>query len=193
MSAFDSCKEGANVCKESSDVDVCDMTEKLQNMSAADNNHDVNVPVCANCGKESSDVNNVCNKCKQVKYCNASCKKKHRHKHKKECYEHIKQAAKHAAELHDKKLFKQPPPKEDCPICYLPLPSLTSGFQYMLCCGKIICSGCCYAPVYNSQGNKVNNKKCPFCRTRWPTSDEEDIRRVMIRIDAGGTHLQCTI
>ena len=41
--------------------------------------------VCANCGKDGSDVTNSCNKCKSVKYCNAACKKRHRHKHKKEC------------------------------------------------------------------------------------------------------------
>ena len=35
--------------------------------------------------KEGDDINNICNKCKQVKYCNAACKKKHRQKHKKEC------------------------------------------------------------------------------------------------------------
>jgi len=76
-------------------------------------------------------VNNTCNKCKQVKYCNAACKKKHRHKHKKDCEEHIKLAtAKHneelkiAAELHDEKLFKQPRKREDCPICMIRLPSL---------------------------------------------------------------------
>ena len=28
---------------------------------------------------------------------------------------------KRAAELHDEKLFKQPPPMDDCPICMLPL------------------------------------------------------------------------
>jgi hypothetical protein len=27
-----------------------------------------------------------------------------------------------AAELHDEALFKDPPPKEDCPICFLPMP-----------------------------------------------------------------------
>jgi len=45
---------------------------------------------CANCGKEgNSDDMNICNKCKQVKYCNAACKKKHRHKHKKHCERYV--------------------------------------------------------------------------------------------------------
>jgi len=84
------------------------------------------VSVCANCGKEGDDVNNVCNKCKQVRYCNAVCKKVHKKKHKKDCEELIRLATeKHdeelkiAAELYDEKLFKQPPVEEDCPICFL--------------------------------------------------------------------------
>ena len=72
--------------------------------------------LCANCGKKGTDVTNTCNKCKSVMYCNAACKKKHRHKHKKEC-------ARRVAELHDEKLFAQPPPLEDCPICFLRVPS----------------------------------------------------------------------
>ena len=73
--------------------------------------------LCANCGKESTEVKNTCNKCKLAKYCNAACKKKHRHKHKEECEENVRRAADRAAELHDEKL-KQPPAAEDCPICF---------------------------------------------------------------------------
>ena len=117
--------------------DVCDVNDMLKKLSTAD------VSVCANCGKEGNDVNNICNKCKQVKYCNAACKKKHRHKHKKACERRV-------AELHDEKLFKQPPPPEDCPICFQQLPLVTNllkGSRYYSCCGKLICSGCCYAPA----------------------------------------------
>ena len=79
------------------------------------------VDKCACCGKEGSDLN-ICNKCTDVKYCNAACKKKHRTKHKKKCERRV-------AELHDIELFKQPPQKEDCQICMLPLPSLDTGGQ----------------------------------------------------------------
>ena len=99
------------------------------------------IPVCANCGKEGSDVNNICNKCKIVKYCNAACKKKHRHKHKKECEEHIRLAAEHAAKLHDEKLFKQPPPLEDCPICFQQLPVLKRVVHTRHVVGKLYVVG----------------------------------------------------
>ena len=136
---------------------------------------------CANCGKVGAEVKNTCNKCKKATYCNAACKKKHRHKHKKDCEEHQRLAAK----LHDEELFKQPPPKEDCPICFLLLPSLLSASTYQSCCGKSICCGCFYAPLYDNQGNKVDNKKCPFCRTPKPKTNEEALERLKKRMKAG--------
>ena len=177
------CKDGAS----KSNDDECVMIGKLENMSAVD--ADV-VSICANCGKEGA--NNICNKCKQVKYCNAVCKKIHKKKHKKDCEEHIRLAAeKHneelriAAELHDIKLFNQPPPKEDCPICFLRIPALESGSRYYECCGKVICCGCVYAPVYDNQGNIVAEKKCPFCRAPASTSREMTLERMMERVNAG--------
>ena len=148
--------------------------------------------VCANCGKEGAS--NTCNKCNMAKYCNAACKKKHRSMHKKDCEEHLKRAAelqeeeiKRAAELHDIKLFKQPPQKEeDCPICFLRLPYLETGKRYQACCGKVICSGCIHAPVYDNQGNARDNKICPFCRIPTAEVDDEDlIEGVQKRVDAG--------
>jgi len=46
--------------------------------------------------------------------------------------------------ISDEELFKQPPPEEDCPICFLLLPTFNSGRKYYTCCGKRIC-GCVYA------------------------------------------------
>ena len=150
-------------------------------MSTAEDK-DIVVSVCANCGEEGDNINNICNKCKMVKYCNAACKKKHRSKHKKQCERRV-------AEKHDENLFKQPPPKEeDCPICFLLLPSFSKGRVYKTCCGKTICSGCLHAPVYDNQGNKVNNQKCPFCRTPSPTSDEDMIERRTRRMDMNDAH-----
>ena len=73
---------------------ICEVNGMLQNISI--DKEEIVLSVCANCGKEGNDVNNTCNKCKQVKYCNAACKKKHRHKHKKDCEEHQRLAAEHA-------------------------------------------------------------------------------------------------
>ena len=131
---------------------------------------------CANCGKEGSDITNACNKCNSIMYCNAACKKKHRHKHKKECERRV-------AELHDEKLFKDKEPQSegDCPICMIRLPSVESGRVYMSCCGKIICSGCVHA--FRSRVTKKEHDVCPFCRTPMATSVEEMMKRLDKRID----------
>jgi hypothetical protein len=58
---------------------------------------------CAECGKEGGVSLKVCKSCKLVSYCNAvgACKLR-------------------VAELRDEALFKDPPAKEDCAICFLP-------------------------------------------------------------------------
>ena len=146
-------------------------------MSTTDN--DNNVPdICANCGKgeESSNSLKACTACKLVKYCSRDCQIAHRPQHKKEC-------KKKPAELHDEELFKPPPPKEDCPICMIRVPSLHSGSKYYACCGKLICSGCVYAPVYDDKGNIITEVKCPFCRTPTSELNEEIVKRNNKRVE----------
>ena len=130
---------------------------------------------CASCGKEGGNLN-TCNKCKMVTYCNAACKKKHRSKHKRACERRV-------AELHDEALFKEPPPNEDCPICFLPLPLDASESIFKSCCGKIICDGCIYAMREESLGRgKID--LCAFCRTPTATSYEENTKRSKKLMDA---------
>ena len=166
-------------CTSCEQNNVDDITEGIGSIALQDD-----ISTCANCGKEgNSDDMNTCNKCKTVKYCNAACKKKHRHKHKKDCEEHLRLAAERAAELHDIELFKQPPPNEDCPICFQLLPTLDMGRRYRSCCGKVICSGCNNAPLYDDQGNRVDNTKCPFCRIAFPKKNEESLERFKKRVE----------
>ena len=152
-------------------------TNELNNMHITCT--EIGIDVCACCGKEGSNLN-MCNKCKEAKYCNAACKKKHRTKHKKKCERRV-------AELYDERLFKLPPKIEDCPICFLPLPSLNTGSKYYHCCGKKVCSGCVFAPIYDNLGKITGNggDKCPFCRTPGSTSDEENIKRLKKRVEVG--------
>ena len=164
---------------------ICEM---LSQQKIEDLSHDKNdVSVCANCGKEGSNLS-VCNKCKAVKYCNAACKKKHRSKHKKQC-EKIVADLRVLAWLEvgrNEAIFKEPPPQYgDCPICFLRLPSLDNGRRYMECCGKMICSGCFHADVYDNLGNIIADEKCPFCRTPLPTSDNEGAERLKKRMEVG--------
>jgi len=64
------------------------------------------------------------------------------------------------------------------------MPALESGRRYNTCCGKMICSGCIHAPVYDNEGNKME-QTCPFCRTPISSSDEDNIKRVNRRVEAG--------
>ena len=72
--------------------------------------------------------------------------------------------------ISDEELFKEPP-VEDCPICFMRMPVHHTGRVYKTCCGKTICSGCVCAPVYDDQGNQVEDN-CPFCRAIEPTEEE---------------------
>ena len=87
--------------------------------------------------------------------------------------------------ISDDEIFKLPPPKEDCPICNLLLPTVASGLMYYVCCGKIICCGCDNAPKYDHLGNEISERKCPFCRTPVPDSDEECNGRLQKRVELG--------
>ena len=140
---------------------------------------DTSTTNCAACGKEGGNLN-TCNKCKMVKYCNAACKKKHRSKHKKSC-------EKCAAELHDEELFKEHPPREECPICFLPLPIDARQSSFKSCCGKIICQGCLVAIMEEAHGRgKIG--LCAFCRTPPATSDEENIKRLKKQMGANNAN-----
>jgi len=91
--------------------------------------------------------------------------------------------------INDEELFKQPPSElGDCPICFLRMPTLNTGSKYKACCGKVICSGCNHAPLYDNQGNVVAEKTCPFCRAPKSTSNEEENKRLMRRVEAKDAH-----
>ena len=78
----------------------------------------------------------------------------------------------------DNALFKQPPANEDCPICFLPVPFMSTGSKYQSCCGKVICSGCIHAVRIMD-----DEAKCPFCRVPVPLSYEEIIEMNMKRAE----------
>ena len=158
---------------------------------------------CADCGKEEEGGISLktCKSCMQAKYCNAACQKKHWATHKKSCKQR-------AAELRDEALFKDPPPMEDCPICFLPMPirlicciSLPpatvssvpiSDFAdaneelekwplvgYYSCCGKSICGGCVHS--FRESGN---NKRCAFCNSDRRKTEKERVEEIMKRVEA---------
>ena len=145
---------------------------------------DATIMMCANCGKgeESAGDLKACTACKMVKYCNRECQIAHRPQHKKSC-------KKRAAKLHDEKLFKEPPPREECPICILPLPIAMDEQSFKSCCGKTICGGCIHAMAMEDvkKGKKKAEEVgiCAFCRTPRPSSDEEVVKRLQKLMERG--------
>ena len=137
--------------------------------------------ICANCGKgeESSGNLKACTACKLVKYCNRDCQIAHRSQHKKAC-------KKRAAELYDEQLFKEHQPREECPICMLPLPvyeiNPNFGTTFYSCCGKNICNGCIYA--MDERGGKIM-ELCPFCKAPPAESDAENVERTKKIMEKG--------
>ena len=165
---------------------------------------------CAECGVAGGVSLKTCKSCKLVRYCNANCQKNHWSKHKKKCKER-------ATELRDEALFKDPPAKEDCPICFLPMPikliccmslppatiSSVPIYKFAVaneevaklgtkqshpCCGKSVCGGCVYS--FRQSGNE---HRCPFCNShRGDKTDEENIEELMKRVasnDAGSMNV----
>jgi len=158
---------------------------KLASTDMMDHQHlgDATTHCSAECGKEGGATLKVCKSCMVAKYCNANCQRNHWPKHKKEC-------KLRAAELRDEALFKDPLAKEDCPICFLPMPvkliccvslppaTISSvpiydfaeaneelanmGTEtYYSCCGKSMCLGCVHS--FHKSGN---DEKCPFLQIR---------------------------
>ena len=161
---------------------------------------------CAACGKGGAGLK-TCTGCDQVKYCNGACQKAHYKTHKKQCRQQ-RAAKKQSSEddvaiscsnidalsddmnrvvISDDDLFKYPPPKEDCPICFLPMPHSNGACGvskvYQPCCGKKLCTGCMDAA--DAEMDKGNIKECcPFCRMPLPTP-EEQLQRYKKRMEAG--------
>jgi tetratricopeptide (TPR) repeat protein len=148
----------------------------------------------------------ACKSCMLVRYCNANCQKNHWPTHKILCKQR-------AAELYEEALFKDPPPKEDCPICFLPMPVTViscislppatimsvpifdfaianeelgeQAQTYYSCCGKRICVGCVYSFIKSG-----NIEKCPYCNAEGQGSktDEEVIEELMKRVEVNDAH-----
>jgi len=132
---------------------------------------------CAACGDSDDGCGSLkaCTGCNLVKYCNRTCQVAHRPAHKKACKIRV-------AELFDENLFKQPPPDEDCPICYLRLPIEVDQNRYQSCCGQTLCYGCVCA--HEVAAADTERYKCVFCRSEATSSDEVHIEKMKKRVES---------
>lgn len=89
----------------------------------------------------------------------------------------------------DRLMFDDPPPREECPLCFATLPLEDHLATYTPCCGKTICCACMYGQhkvvalknVRKSDEEPYEVQSCPFCRAECPTW-EEFIRRLERRV-----------
>ena len=109
-----------------------------------------------------------------------------------------------ALSVSENELFKEPPPKEDCPICLLPMPfshiehePLSVQRIYQACCGRSLCSACMTASqlelgegdlesfkaACEQVGTENVKDSCPFCKVKGPSSNEESIMRCKMRME----------
>jgi hypothetical protein len=93
---------------------------------------------------------------------------------------------KQAAEIYEEALFRQPPKRDDCPICFLMLPTFLSGRVFMVCCGKTICTGCDREHVRQNKSNE--GRSCPFCRANLPSCGKEYMKMLKKWVDANHAH-----
>ena len=96
----------------------------------------------------------------------------------------------------DPDLWKPHPPKEECPVCLVPLPLKNAQSIYWSCCGKMICNACReeHKRALNVTNKKRDKKKqppleftCPFCRSPLHKNDSELISRYEERIGKDDT------
>ena len=174
-----------------------------------DHHGDATTECCADCGGVAGEGISLktCKACMTVKYCNANCQRNHWPKHKKEC-----------EQLYDEALFKDPPAKEECPICFLPMPiRLISSIslppatilsvpiydyavanvelsgklmeQHFPCCGKSLCLVCLHSCFQTG-----NQGTCPYCKTQMIRKTiEEDVKDIMKRVKANDAGSMCEL
>ena len=81
--------------------------------------------------------------------------------------------AKLEEELRDVELFGPLEEREECPICFVPMPLDTGQSAHIACCGKLACNAC--AASASARGQFT----CPFCRA--PISGDDEVTNQQLR------------
>ncbi|KAL7554594.1 hypothetical protein ACHAWF_018084 [Thalassiosira exigua] len=79
----------------------------------------------------------------------------------------------------DQDLFKEPPRRDDCPICLQQLPLNRTKWKLQACCGRMMCLGCSFELIKGSLRGK-----CPFCRASHTSSVAKVMEWTQTRVEA---------
>ena len=94
----------------------------------------------------------------------------------------------------DPDLWKPHSLPEDCPVCFVPLPTDVCTSVYLDCCSRTICNAC---NAENDRALYITNRKrekkeqppmeasCAFCRTPVPKNGETSTKRILDRVNNG--------
>lgn len=78
-------------------------------------------------------------------------------------------------------MFCDLPPREACPICFLPLPWDDAETTYEACCGKVVCFGCFFASGLKQPDLLMS--PCSFCDTLVAANEREATERLDKRME----------
>jgi len=148
------------------------------------------MPACAECGGNKVEISSTTKKC-------TSCDKKNNNETKEDLSSMDSGVDSTNADISkmkpvsDEILFQNPPPKEDCQICFLPMPHCASLWDvekmYKPCCGKMLCTGC-FAASWDEMCQGNMKRCCPFCMVPMHNSPEEQVDRYKKRMELGDSY-----
>ena len=167
---------------------------------------------CSTCDALKTSTHKLRNcKCKGAQYCNATCQKSHWKSHKKEhrrlCKEmelkntegemkdEVAEEEEEEGETKDTTTASSPLPQQEeeedvCPVCIEPLQKDSNKFLRYTCCGKGIHKFCNEGIQVSSLSYEQKNT-CPLCRTKYPSTREEEVKLLRPWIEKGKAWAQC--
>jgi len=156
---------------------------------------------CSTCDAPKTSTHKLRNcKCKSAQYCNSTCQKSHWKSHKKEhhrlCKEMeltntegemvvvVEEEEEERKETAAADSQQQEEETDVCPVCIEALQKDPVKFLRYTCCGKGIHKWCSEGIKVSSLSYEQKNS-CPLCRTKAPSSNEEDVERLRPWIEKG--------
>lgn len=88
--------------------------------------------------------------------------------------------AKLDVELRDVELFGPPEEREECPICFVPMPLDIDECTLLPCCGKLVCDAC-----FMAAGVATSKFTCAFCRSKPAMEWDATNQQLRSRIESG--------
>ena len=157
---------------------------------------------CSTCDAPKTPTHKLRNcKCKGAQYCDAECQTAHWQSHQKEhrrlCKEmnlkntegEMKDEVVEEVEAETNETVSSPLPQQQeeedvCPVCIEALQKDPKKFTRNACCGKGM-HFWCYEGIKVSSLSYEQKISCPLCRTKYPTSEEEQIEQVRPWVEKG--------